>query len=147
MKHKFFFRTGFLIIACAIIGSGCSDQVGPGTKPYLNIYGEAVFLLDSTGGRWVTDSSILIQMSDGSNFHLAAGSDDGYWNCFSWAVDDSLDATYHHVIFHANVAAIKQLAPKTIWEEADYYPVVLNTTNFVSDQPLRALAANPDSIH
>ncbi|GEM_PF-5970266 len=142
MKTKRF----FLLIFLPVVLVSCSDSVGPGTKPYLNISGNyPVFLVDSTGGRWMTDSTVLVQLSDGSNFRLVPGVSSGYADCFSWVVDDSLDAPFHHVVFHVNWQAVERLTPANSFAEADYQPMVLNTTDFLSMQQLAALVAIVDS--
>ncbi len=120
---------------------GCSDQTGPGTKPYLNIYGAyPIFRVDTTDTRWVTDSTVLIQLSDGSSFRLVPGMSAGYSNCFYWTVDDTLEATFHHVTLHVNMDAVKRLTPSTNFAEADYYPMVLTSTDFLASQSITALA-------
>ena len=148
MKNKNLFRICSLLFASAIVlsVSGCADQVGPGAKPYLNISGNwPVFVVDSTGSSWVTDSTVLIQMSDGSTFHLASGISEGYSNCFSWSIDDSVDASFHRIVFHANTIEIKKLksAPNVV--DAYYYPMVISKTDFLSSIAVVASVAILDS--
>jgi len=148
MKNKSLFRICSLLFASAIVltVSGCSDQVGPGAKPYLNIAGNwPVFVVDSTGERWVTDSNVLVQLSDGSSFHLVPGISEGYSNCFSWSIDDSVDASFHRIVLHANTIEIKKLKSTANLVEAYYYPMVISKTDFQSSVAVGASVAILDS--
>src|SRR5438105_7499 len=133
MKKSIFL---IMIAGTVLFFTSCSENTQPVT-PYLVLYpSSAVFIAtDSVNYQAAGDSAIVVKMSDGSAFTLSPGTSVGYSRAFSWRVEDTSAATVHRVILSAQPRAIAQPTRGEIYE-ADYYPIISNSSKFLSTLPI-----------
>ena len=130
-----------LIAGISAVWMSCSSNTAtaPYEAPYLVFQSSPTIVFDSTGHVVRGDTPIVVSMSDHSNFRLKQGTSTGYSQAFSWQVDDTTDAATHVVTITARPSAITRVQNDDGGYPAYFYPMVLNSKQFVSTLPFIAV--------
>ena len=130
-----------LLLLCgfSLFAISCGQTTAVET-PYIEVVpGVVVFIVDSLGHVSAgSDTAVVVSMHGGSKFRIKPGTSEGYGQAFSWTVDDTTAATVHRIVFSANPTSIVNPDKKQLYE-ANFYPIVSNSTDFLSTVSMDAM--------